>query len=1005
MATSNSSLSIASYNCRGLRSADTFVCAHLLHCAVVCIQETWLLPSDFSKFDTLSSSHFCVAKSGMAEAVVTDTLSREGRPYGGVSMYIANELKSITVVVPTTSHRIVAVKICDCLIVNAYFPFDYGNDQSFNDYVHCLGVVENLLSVDGCRICVIVGNMNADFSRQSRSLELLTDFVTDNSLEVVDITRLAANSCTYMSDDGSRSSWVDHIITSNSARVTNVQIGSNFNSNLSDHFPIFCNIVDVDTGSQVRDAAPGSGFCPNWNGAGPHHFDQYRQYINSVVSDSPSRLPTCLPGCRCDPQHAIDRECSFLVDCLTSATRNCIPPTRTRRPNQKPWWDEDLDAAKLESCLADSAWRDAGRPRVGLSFIHRMSTRSVYRSMIKRKRKHYYRNRWVSLETKNLSGRRFHQSVAALTGRKQSRLLPSRIGNVSTHAELASSFEHHFKTVTLAESDEVLRAHQDEYFQACADAPAPTLFHVTVELLCKIVSSELNAKATPGHDGLGLICIREAPDSFYLRLAYLFTYCLRHQRVPANFCNTVTLPLVKDRLGSLEDLNNFRGIAISTNFAKMFEAIIIHFAGPSLYTNDCQFAYKPGGNTSSAAFVLSETVNRKVRSGTPVYGAFMDIKKAFDKVSHHKLLTKLVHRGMDIGLVHALEHFLTDVTVTVRFHEALSEGYQPETGIRQGGLLSGILFAIYLDDLFEQLHHIHGSLIFGHLFVGAILYADDMVLLATSATALQQLVTSANEYCIDHALSFNAAKCVCMRFMPHRYRHLPQPRIYLNDVQLRFAHETKYLGFLIQSSEYGVCISLASNCRKYYAAFNSIFASTDSYIPFDTANALYKQYCLSALVYGAEFVYLLPVGEMDTLSMVQNNGQRRRARLPYRSSVYASNIALDTDPFEIICIKNAVRFFRSLVMSLNSVLRYIALYDCCLLRRYVMHTVSPLPVTIDILHLFTPSLLFNFIDWYYIQSHGRYLDGIYASHLLRHTRRNPLTKALICHLLRPSWQF
>ena len=66
----------------------------------------------------------------------------------------------------------------------------------------------------------------------------------------------------------------------------------------------------------------------------------------------------------------------------------------------------------------------------------------------------------------------------------------------------------------------------------------------------------------------------------------------------------------------------------------------------------------------------------------------------------------------------------------VRWGDCFSEPFGVSNGVRQGGVLSPVLFAVYLDGLLEELSDSGVGCYWGHMFAGALCYADDIVILA-----------------------------------------------------------------------------------------------------------------------------------------------------------------------------------------------------------------------------------------------------------------------------------
>jgi len=76
----------------------------------------------------------------------------------------------------------------------------------------------------------------------------------------------------------------------------------------------------------------------------------------------------------------------------------------------------------------------------------------------------------------------------------------------------------------------------------------------------------------------------------------------------------------------------------------------------------------------------------------------------------------------------------------------VSDYFSAINGIKQGGVLSPVLYCVYIDDLLLALSNYGVGCYIGNNFVGALFYADDIVLIAPTATAIRKLLSICGEY-------------------------------------------------------------------------------------------------------------------------------------------------------------------------------------------------------------------------------------------------------------------
>ena len=127
---------------------------------------------------------------------------------------------------------------------------------------------------------------------------------------------------------------------------------------------------------------------------------------------------------------------------------------------------------------------------------------------------------------------------------------------------------------------------------------------------------------------------------------------------------------------------------------------------------------------------------------------------------------------MPAPIIRVLINFYTGNYVRVAWCGIVSDYFLAINGVKQGGVLSPVLFCLYIDGLLVALSKAGVGCFIGNNFVGALAYADDIVLLAPSASALRIMLAICDNYANEYCISFNANKSKCLVVLPGNRRFL-----------------------------------------------------------------------------------------------------------------------------------------------------------------------------------------------------------------------------------------
>ena len=400
--------------------------------------------------------------------------------------------------------------------------------------------------------------------------------------------------------------------------------------------------------------------------------------------------------------------------------------------------------------------------------------------------------------------------------------------------------------------------------------------------------------------------IRFAHDYINVLLSNLFNLILSHGYIPSKLMDTIIISLLKDKKGDITSKENYRPIAITCALSKVLEVLVLNKFSEYLATSCHQFGFKKGESTENCLFILKEVIHYYNTLQSPVFLCMIDSSKAFDRVNHFHLFHKLLKKGMPRLVVRMLYFWYRNQLFYVKWNDVLSCPFKTSNGVRQGGVLSPQLFNVFIDDLSNNLMNTSIGCYIHNTCFNHICYADDLVVLAPSPVALQELLNVCEDYAIDYEMLFNARKTVCMKFVPRLFHKIKNPSIHLSGNELNFVNTHKYLGNIISSNSLDDD-DIKRQIRSTYTQGNLLVRKFRNCSE-DVKSYLFKTYCYN--MYNCQLWCAFTATTMKRMKVAYNNVFRMLMGIKRRCSVsqaYANKNICSFDALLRKCIWNSYR--------------------------------------------------------------------------------------------------
>lgn len=281
---------------------------------------------------------------------------------------------------------------------------------------------------------------------------------------------------------------------------------------------------------------------------------------------------------------------------------------------------------------------------------------------------------------------------------------------------------------------------------------------VTPDLVLKKLNA-VNPTKAQGPDGIHPKILYEMRNELAEPLAILFNKSLTEGFVPEDWKQGQITPIYKKGIRSSP--TNYRPVSLTSVVCKLLEGVIKDNVMQHLQVNDLisdqQHGFIPQKGCNTNLLESLENWLDNLENGESVDVFYLDFSKAFDRVPHKRLMSKLNSYGVSEDVHVWIKNFLNNRSQSVRVGSSLSESLPVISGVPQGSVIGPLLFVLYINDLPDVTQNILR------------MFADDsknsgVANSKESETVSQRDLDNLDDWTTKWQMGFNLEKCHHMRF-------------------------------------------------------------------------------------------------------------------------------------------------------------------------------------------------------------------------------------------------
>ena len=446
---------------------------------------------------------------------------------------------------------------------------------------------------------------------------------------------------------------------------------------------------------------------------------------------------------------------------------------------------------------------------------------------------------------------------------------PDLARSASCPRDIAELFNDYFSSI-VSGSDKTT---QTDNPSSPTDCNLSELILSPDDVLAALLSLDTN-KAT-GPDEIPPRLLKECAHQIAPSLCLLFNQSLRHGSLPEEWKLANIIPIHKK--GDISNVENYRPISLLCVTSKVLERCVLRNLRDYLMSliNSAQHGFIPGRSCTTQLVEVLHYIGSILDSGKQTDIIFMDMSKAFDKVSHTALINKLQQYNIGGSLLQWFTSYLYDRQQRVTTLGATSSKKPVCSGVPQGSILGPILFLLYVNDLPDAVTNSTVAC-----------FADDTKIFRridsiTDAMLLQDDINNLQSWSMSSGLVFNEGKCKSISITR---RSQPIHHLYsIKGKELALIPAEKDLGIWI-ASDLTWSKHILDRCARANKLLGFIKRCSGEISDARTRRTLYLSLVRSVFGYSSQVWSPQTVTLIQRMERVQRRATKYILNLPYLCS-------------------------------------------------------------------------------------------------------------------------